>query len=84
MSTSDDDACIGCGRPTRVGTKLFSDRITERGDGDTTLWLCADCNERAISHFGRQPGERDMIQIAARGAGLGFVGRGGGFSNGGG
>ncbi len=68
MSTSDDDACIGCGRPTRVGTTLFSDRRSERGDDETTLWLCADCNERAISHFGRQPGERDMIQIAARGA----------------
>jgi len=41
-------------------------------DGEP-IHLCGDCNERAISHFGRQPTERDMVQIAARGAGLGFV-----------
>ena len=86
MSTlsSTEEPCINCGRSTRVGTSLFSDRRTARTEDGSALWLCADCNERAISHFGRQPGERDMIQIAARGTGLGFAGRGGGFSNGGG
>lgn len=65
--------CISCGRPTSVGTSLFSDRRTTRRDDGTALHLCGDCNERAISHHGRQPNERDMVQVAARGAGLGFA-----------
>ena len=72
-----DEACISCGRPTRVGTTLFSDRRTTRPHDGAALHLCGDCNERAISHFGRQPNERDMVQIAARGAGLGFAAQGG-------
>ena len=67
------EACIGCGRDTHSGTRLFSDRRTTRGDDGTAIFLCGDCNERAVSHFGRQPTERDMVKIAARGAGLGFV-----------
>ena len=77
-----NEPCIGCGRPTRVGTRLFSDRRTTRGDDGAALHLCGDCNERAVSHFGRQPNARDMVQIAARGAGLGMDGRGGGFDTG--
>lgn len=75
MSTtaSVPEACISCGRPTRPGTALFSDRRTTRGEDGTALHLCADCNERAVSHYGRQPNERDMVQIAARGAGMGFA-----------
>lgn len=73
-----DESCIGCGRPTQSGTRLFSDRrTTRRLDDGTALHLCGDCNERAISHYGRRPTERDMVQIAARGAGLGFAGHGG-------
>jgi hypothetical protein len=78
------ESCIGCGRSTRVGTSLFSDRRTTRVEDGSELHLCADCNERAISHYGRRPNQRDMIQIAARGAGLGLgggrgIGAGGGF-----
>ena len=83
MSTTSTEACIGCGRATRSGTRLFSDRRTTRLEDGTVLHLCGDCNERAISHFGRRPGERDMVQIAARGAGFG-LGGGGGMGSGGG
>lgn len=72
-----NEPCISCGRPTGVGTSLFSDRRTTRPDGAEALHLCGDCNERAVSHYGRQPNERDMVQIAARGAGLGFTAHGG-------
>ena len=82
MSTS-DEACISCGRATVVGTRLFSDRQTTRLDDGTALHLCGDCNERAISHFGRRPGERDRVQSPARGAGFG-LGGGGEFGAGGG
>jgi hypothetical protein len=41
------------------------------------MHLCADCNERAVSHYGRRLTEHDMTQIAARGAGLGFAAHGG-------
>ena len=77
------EPCISCGRPTQSGTRLFSDgRTTRLGDG-TTLHLCGGCNERAISHYGRRPTERDMVQIAAVGAGLGLAGHGGIGSGGG-
>jgi hypothetical protein len=77
------EPCIGCARSTRVGTSLFSDRRTARAEDATPLHLCGDCNERAISHYGRRPTERDMVQIAARGAGLG-LGGGGRIGSGGG
>lgn len=83
MSTASNEACMGCGRATESGTRLFSDRSTTRLEDGTTLHLCGDCNERAISHFGRRPGHRDMVQIAARGAGFG-LGGGGGMGSGGG
>ena len=71
------DPCAGCGRSTAVGTSLFSDRRTARLEDGTTLHLCSDCNERAISHYGRHVTERDMVQMAARAAGLGFAAHGG-------
>lgn len=79
-------ACIGCGRDTRPGTRLYSDRRATPVERADTMYLCGDCNERAVSHLGRQPGEKDMIQIAARGAGLGLGSRGpgAGFGPGGG
>ena len=77
MSTESREPCIGCDRPTHAGTRLFSDRRTTLGDDGAPLHLCGDCNERAVSHFGRRVTERDMVQIAARGAGLGFAGHGG-------
>jgi hypothetical protein len=84
MTASDRiEACIGCGRQTQTGTRLFSDRQTTRLEDGTVLHLCGDCNERAISEFGRRPGQRDMVQIAARGAGLG-LGGGGTMGSGGG
>lgn len=70
--------CVGCGRDTRPGTRLYSDRRATRGESGEPIYLCGDCNERAVSHFGRQPTERDMVQIAARGAGLGFAAHGAG------
>lgn len=76
------EPCIGCGRATHPGTRLFSDRRTTRLEDVEILQLCGDCNERAISHFGRRPGQRDMFQIAARSAGLGLGG--GGHMGGGG
>ena len=77
-----EQPCAGCGRETRPGTALFSDRRTTLLDNGTALHLCGDCNERAVSHYGRQPTQRDMVQIAARGAGLGFAA--GGIGGGGG
>lgn len=78
MGRETEEACVGCGRLTRVGTKLFSDRRTTRTEDGTAMHLCGDCNERAVSHYGRQPAERDMVQIAAPAAGLGFAARSGG------
>ena len=71
-------ACVGCGRDTRPGTRLYSDRRTTAVEGSNPIHLCGDCNERAVSHFGRQPTDGDMVQIAARGAGLGFASHGAG------
>jgi hypothetical protein len=65
-------ACIGCGRPTQPGTTLFSDRTTARSEDGEALYLCGDCNSRAVSQFGRRLTEADMRQIAARGAGIGY------------
>ena len=62
------DPCASCGRPTGVGTSLFSDRRTTRLDDGMALYLCGDCNERAVSHYGRQPTRRDMVRLAAGGA----------------
>jgi hypothetical protein len=71
MPTTDErEDCVGCGRDTQSGTRLFSDRGTTRGEDAIARYLCGDCNERAVRHFGRKPTERDMAQIAARGAGL--------------
>ena len=85
MRRETQEACVGCGRPTRVGTTLFSDRRTTRTEDGIAIHLCGDCNERAVSHYGRQPTERDMVQIVARSAGLGFAARsGGGPATGGG
>lgn len=81
MRTMRREPCIGCGRPTHSGTRLFSDRTATQLEDGTLLHLCGDCNERAVSHFGRRPGQRDTVQIAARGAGIGL---GGGGSMGGG
>lgn len=83
MTSERLEACISCGRDTRSGTRLFTDRRATRDDDGHPLYLCGDCNERAISHFGRQPTERDMVQIAARGAGFG-LGGGGTIGSGGG
>lgn len=84
MTSSDAiEACISCGRGTGSGSALFSDRRTTRDDDGAAIHLCGDCNERAVSHFGRQPTERDMVQIAARSAGLG-LGGGGRIGSGGG
>ena len=77
------EACAGCGRDTQAGTRLFSDRRTTRAESSEPIFLCGDCNERAVSHFGRQPTERDMVQIAARSAGFG-LGGGGTMGSGGG
>ena len=72
MTSSDHiEACIGCGRATQSGSRLFTDRRTTRNEDGMAIHLCGDCNERAASHFGRQPTDRDMAQIAARGAGWG-------------
>ena len=75
-STPSAEACVGCGRATQSGTALFSDRRMTRGEDGASIFLCGDCNERAVSHFGRQPTERDMVQIATRGAGFGLGGAG--------
>jgi hypothetical protein len=76
-SSATADPCIGCGRATRVGTPLFSDRHTGRDEAGLPIHLCADCNERAVSHYGRRLTDHDMTQIAARAAGLGFAAHGG-------
>ena len=67
------EPCIGCNRPTRAGTVLFSDRVAARGEDGDTIFLCGDCNARAVSHSGRRLTPGDMRAIAARGAGVGFL-----------
>ena len=66
-----DQSCIGCGRMTHAGTPLFSDRHTTRADDGGAIYLCGDCNERAIDHFGRAPTEADTRQIVARSSSFG-------------
>ena len=77
-ATGPAQPCVACGRDTCPGTRLYSDRRTTRPESGEAIYLCGDCNERAVSHVGRQPTERDMVQIAARGAGLGLVSHGAG------
>jgi len=74
MSTdaTQDQPCLGCGRATHAGTALFSDRRSTRTEEGDAIFLCAICNERAISHFGHQPTDADLRHIAARGAGIGY------------
>lgn len=67
------EPCIGCGRTTRAGTVLYSDRRTTQDDAGSPIFLCGDCNERAVGQYGRRPTDADMRQIAARAAGL-FMG----------
>ena len=71
--TPQGQPCSGCGRMTQAGTPLFSDRRTTHTDGGS-IYLCGECNERAIDHFGRQPTEHDMRQIAARSSSFGMPG----------
>jgi hypothetical protein len=64
-----DDAsqpCVGCGRATKPGTPLFSDRTTARTDEGEPLYLCGACNERAASQFGRRLTGEDIRDIATR------------------
>jgi hypothetical protein len=82
MDLAPNEPCIGCGRSTGVGTRLFSDRRTTREPAGTALHLCGDCNERAISHYGRRLSDTDMVKIAARGAGLGMAHGHGGMTSG--
>lgn len=63
--------CVSCGRPTGPGTTLFSDRRTTTTEAGP-IHLCGDCNERAVSQFGRRVTDADMVQIAARAGGLGM------------
>lgn len=76
-ATTGGEPCVGCGRSTRVGTPLFSDRRATDADG-ATIYLCGDCNERAVSQYGRRLADQDMVQLSARAAGLGFAARPGG------
>jgi hypothetical protein len=72
----DAQSCFGCGRPTHAGTRLFSDRRVTDSEG-SAIYLCGDCNERAVSQYGRRLTEQDMVQLSARAAGLGFAAHGG-------
>jgi hypothetical protein len=80
--TNPNEGCTTCGRATLVGSPLFSDRLATRADDGSMTYLCADCNERAVTHFGRRPGERDLDQIGARASGLGMASGHGGMSSG--
>ena len=73
-ATPPGQPCSGCGRMTQAGTPLFSDRRSTDTDDGGRIYLCGDCNERAIDHFGRQPTEHDMRQIAARSSSFGMPG----------
>ena len=75
MSGQTLDACVSCGRGTGSGTRLFSDRRVTRGEDGLAIHLCGDCNERAVAHFGRQPTDKDMLQIAGRSSGFGLGAR---------
>jgi hypothetical protein len=79
------EPCLDCGRETTSGSRLFSDRRSTTSPEGAALYLCGDCNERAVSHAGRTLDRGDMLRIAARSAGLGMAARGGaGPSSGGG
>ena len=80
--TPPNDSCVHCGRATNPGSLLFSDRLAATASDGTVTYVCGDCNERAVSQFGRRPGERDMVQIAARGGGLGMASGHGGMTGG--
>ena len=70
----DDDAsqpCVGCGRATKPGTPLFSDRTKASTADGQPLYLCGSCNDRAVSQFGRSLGADDIRDIARRAQFLG-------------
>ena len=69
------EPCAGCGRETRSGSRLFSDRLGIDDVRGRRTYRCGDCNERAIDHAARRPGEGDMVKLAARAAGLGMAAR---------
>ena len=83
-----NEPCVGCGRDTRVGTRLFADRHTAVDRAGSTLRLCADCRENALAHDGRLPTERRADEVATRSAIVGFMAThasmGGGVGGGGG
>ena len=56
--------CLSCGRDTAAGTRLFSDRRVTRSES-ATLYLCGDCNERAVSHYGRRLTDEDITKMSA-------------------
>ena len=73
MTPDTVEDCIGCGRATQTGTRLFSDRRTTRLEDGTVLHLCGDCNERAISHFGRRPASATWCRSPHAAPGSGWV-----------
>ena len=75
MGDRTGDACVSCGRGTGPGSRLFSDRRVTRGEDGLAIYLCGDCNERAVSQLGRQPTDKDMLQIAGRSSGFGLGAR---------
>lgn len=74
MTSEQIEACVSCGRDTRSGTRLFTDRRTTRDDDGVAIYLCGDCNERAISHVGRQPTERDWSRSPRAAPASGWAG----------
>jgi hypothetical protein len=88
MPSENREGCVSCGRSTRVGTRLFSDRHTAIDNKGTTLRLCGECHENAIAHDARPPTERRADEVATGSAIVGFMAAGasmgGGVAGGGG
>ena len=77
-----DQPCEVCGRETRPGSPLFSDRHSTIDPAGIATYRCADCSDRAVSHAARNE-PIDTVQRSARAAGLG-MGGGGSIGSGGG
>jgi hypothetical protein len=77
-----EEACMGCGQETAIGSVFFSDRREVHVADGTRVFLCSECQSKAhLARKGKPLTDDDLRTIAGNGSmiGVGFLGGGGGF-----
>jgi pyruvate/2-oxoacid:ferredoxin oxidoreductase beta subunit len=77
-----EEACMGCGQETAVGSIFFSDRREVQIANGTRVYLCSECQSKAhLARKGQPLTDDDLRTIAGNGAmiGVGFLGGGAAF-----